>query len=803
MIGPLEDDPRLTAHVLDEADPETAALVAGALTESEALRATAAEIREAGRLVAEALANEPTPSLRPEQRQSVVEAAVATRSSQRVPRRVLWAGLAAAVVVAVLLARAGLHRPEVQPESRTVAASPAASPSVVPPARVAPMAPPAASASPGGAARHGLSQDQPPRTVVVRGVVKDESGAAIPGATITIQSVATGATQAVTSDQRGAYEAKEVPAGALTARSELMGFKTERLSPFVVPPGAVVAWSPTMEVAAVTETITVQASPPTAQTSSSEVMRQARAPRDPSRMAADRAAEPRPAANVIGLRGGVPGGVLGGVVGGAPEVPTESLAAEFDTEAYAYRKDSDFVDVKLHPRSTFALDVDTASYANVRRFLNERRLPPPDAVRIEEMVNYFAYDYAPPKGAEAFAAHVESAPAPWKPAHRLVRIGLKAREVSAEKRPPSNLVFLIDVSGSMQPPNKLPLVQRALGMLADQLDARDRVALVVYAGAAGLVQPSTPGDQKAVLRAAIDRLRAGGSTNGGQGIELAYDIASRHLVPGAVNRVILATDGDFNVGVTDQGRLVRLIEEKAKTGVFLTVLGFGMGNYKDSTLEMLADKGNGNYAYIDTESEARKALVEEMTSTLVTVAKDVKVQVEFNPAKVRAYRLIGYENRLLRPEDFKDDRKDAGEVGAGHSVTALYEVVPAGAEWPGAETDPLAYQTAGGLTKAAKSGELMRVNLRYKEPEGRTSRPREWTVEDRGGRLDDASTDFKFAASVAAFGMVLRDSPHKGAATLESVQALAREGLGQDRWGHRAEFVGLLERAQELMNVKR
>jgi Ca-activated chloride channel family protein len=487
-------------------------------------------------------------------------------------------------------------------------------------------------------------------------------------------------------------------------------------------------------------------------------------------------------------------GYVGGLLGGVAPQPEE-----FNTESYSYREDSDFLEVALHPLSTFGADVDTASYANVRRFLNAGQRPPVDAVRIEEMINYFPYAYTPPSGDEAFAAHVEVAPAPWKRAHRLVRIALKAREIATEDRPPSNLVFLVDVSGSMDEPHKLPLVQRSLKMLVRRLDGRDRVALVVYAGQAGLVLPSTPGDQRHVLLEAIDRLRAGGSTNGGQGIHLAYDVATRALIRGGVNRVVLATDGDFNVGVTDEGSLVRLVQEKARRGVFLSVLGFGMGNLQDARLETLADKGNGNYAYVDTDNEARKALVEQMMSTLVTVAKDVKIQAEFNPAEVAAYRLLGYENRALAPEDFKDDRKDAGEVGAGHAVTVLYEVVPVGTPLPRPRTDPLTYRREGRTGEAASSGELLRLKVRYKEPESETSQALEWPVSARPVALDESSADFRFAAAVAEFGLVLRASPHKAGSSLDSALELAEGSVGDDPSGYRAEFVELVKGARRIL----
>ncbi|RXK53318.1 DUF3520 domain-containing protein [Oleiharenicola lentus] len=485
-------------------------------------------------------------------------------------------------------------------------------------------------------------------------------------------------------------------------------------------------------------------------------------------------------------------------------MPASAPALEnFGTEAYGYRKDNDYQRVADHPLSTFSIDVDTASYANVRRFLTQGQRPPADAVRIEELVNYFPYHYPQPIGNVPFAASLEVASAPWAPEHRLVRVGLKGREVSDAARPPANLVFLLDVSGSMQSPNRLPLVKQSLRLLVEKLRADDRVAIAVYAGSSGLVLPSTPVSRKADILEAIDRLDAGGSTNGALGIHLAYDIAKANFIAGGVNRVILATDGDFNVGTTSEGELVRLIGEKAKSGVFLSVLGFGMGNLKDGTLEQIADKGNGNYAYIDSLAEAKKTLVEQAGGTLVTIAKDVKIQVEFNPAQVAAYRLIGYENRLLAKEDFNNDQVDAGEIGAGHTVTALYEVVPAGAELPGAGATPavdeLKYQkTEDSGRKTAVSGELLTVKVRYKEPAGDTSSKLEFPLRDAGTRFADASQDFKFAAAVAAFGMALRDSPHKGTLTLAEVSAWGREGLGGDAGGYRSEFLGLVGKAQAL-----
>ncbi len=433
-----------------------------------------------------------------------------------------------------------------------------------------------------------------------------------------------------------------------------------------------------------------------------------------------------------------------------------------------------------HVRSTFAIDVDTAAYANARRFLNHHQLPPPDAVRLEEMINYFTYDYAPPTGTDPFAAHVEVTGCPWAPKHRLVRVGLKGRELDLAQRPPCNLVFLVDTSGSMSSPNKLPLVKEGLKALAAQRGERDRVAIVAYAGAAGLVLPSTPGDRKQEIVGALERLSAGGSTNGGAGIELAYRVAIEGFQDGGANRVILCSDGDFNVGLSDLGQLEALITQKARSNVFLTVLGFGGSNYNDALSETLADKGNGNYALIDTAREAKKVLVEQSAGTLVTIAKDVKVQVEWNPQVVAAYRLLGYENRVMANADFRDDRKDAGEIGAGHTVTALYEVVPV----DGA-------QVAG-------TPSLVTVRLRYKQPEGDVAKELEFAASDPGGSFDAASEDTRFAASVAAFGMLLRGSRHAGQASWALVDELARGAVGKDPGGYRRELVELIGRAREL-----
>ncbi len=489
--------------------------------------------------------------------------------------------------------------------------------------------------------------------------------------------------------------------------------------------------------------------------------------------------------------------------GAAPHIldplhPGDHSEPEFNTESYDHVADNAFLLAEDNPLSTFSIDVDTASYANVRRFLTRRQLPPPGAVRIEELINYFTYDYPCPEGDVPFAVNAEIAACPWAPEHRLVRFGLKGREIDRGARPLSNLVFLVDVSGSMNQPDKLPLVKRGLQMLVEQLGENDRVAIVVYAGSSGLVLPSTSSENKPTILAALDRLQAGGSTNGGQGIQLAYRVAVENFITGGTNRVILCTDGDFNVGVTDQSQLVRLIEEHRASGVFLSVLGFGTGNYKDSTMEKLADKGNGNYACIDTEREAGKVLVEQLAGTLVTIAKDVKIQVEFNPRTVAAYRLIGYENRVLAAQDFADDQKDAGEIGAGHTVTALYEVVPAGVEAPVAALPPLKYQAPTVFTSSSVSDELLTLKLRYKQPDGDTSRELQFPIRDSGAEFGQASDDFQFACAVASFGMLLRDSDHKGNATFEAAAEWAQSGVGEDESGYRREFTQLVATAQAL-----
>jgi Ca-activated chloride channel family protein len=472
---------------------------------------------------------------------------------------------------------------------------------------------------------------------------------------------------------------------------------------------------------------------------------------------------------------------------------------DFNTESYDHVTENRFLKVTEQPLSTFSIDVDTASYSNARRFITQGTLPPKDAIRVEEWVNYFGYDYSPPDDDRPFAVNAEVASCPWDADHRLVRIGLKGKVISEANVPPRNLVFLIDVSGSMMDSNKLPLVKHGLGMLVERLRPQDSIAMVVYAGASGLVLPATKGSERGKILTALDQLEAGGSTNGADGIRLAYDVAGRAFHSEGINRVILATDGDFNVGTTSEGELQRLIEDKRKSGIFLTVLGFGMGNIKDSTLEMLADKGNGSYAYVDSANEAQKVLVREAGSTLVTIAKDVKLQVEFNPKHVASYKLIGYENRMLAKEDFNDDKKDAGEIGAGHSVTALYEVVPTGAPSPSIPAvDPLKYQAPGTLSPAAQTPELLTVNVRYKPVSSETSTRFSVVVGDDAKPIEQTSNDYRFSVAVANVALLLRGSADVKKSSLQTARALAEGALGADRYGDRREFLALVDRATAL-----
>lgn len=511
------------------------------------------------------------------------------------------------------------------------------------------------------------------------------------------------------------------------------------------------------------------------------------------------------AAPPAGVAGGEVSGALqevyGSVSGAAAEAPKKAVGGPIPvaegTERYDHIAENSFEPALQEPLSTFSIDVDTASYSNVRRYLQEGSLPPRDAVRVEELLNYFPYEYPEPTAGQPFTVVTEVGSCPWAPNHRLVHVGLQGDHLSRAELPARNLTFLVDVSGSMDSPDRLPLVKLGLRRLTEQLRADDHVSIVVYAGAAGLVLPPTSGADKGRILAALDRLEAGGSTAGGEGIALAYDVAKRHYRKGAINRVVLATDGDFNVGVSNDSDLIRMVEGERDSGVFLTVLGFGRGNLQDARMEQIADKGNGNYAYIDSAEEAHKAFGKEAGASLVTIAKDVKIQVEWNPTEVQAYRLVGYENRLLAAQDFHDDRKDAGEIGAGHSVTALYEVVPHGQAAPMVGVDPLKYQQARPSGAAAR-GELLTVKLRWKAPEANESQLASFPLVDQGKGWTSASGDFRFAAAVASFGMLLRDSAHKGEATWAQVRELGRGALGRDEGGLRREFLTLVDRASEL-----
>ena len=607
------------------------------------------------------------------------------------------------------------------------------------------------------------------RGVLVVTVV-DSSGAVIPGATVTISSGTDN--RKCTSNERGVCSFVGLAPDAYHIQTELAGFRTA-LQVITLAAGQTMKVSAVMEVGTLSESVAVTGASPSSSTRSSQVR----------------------------VGGNVAGGSIAYDRGLPAYEPYYDRRPRGNTESYDDVGDNPFRAASAEPLSTFSIDVDTASYANVRRFLNEGTLPPDAAVRIEELINYFDYSYPQPTGDQPFSVTTELAACPWNSTPRLALIGVQGRDSDNKELPARNLVFLVDVSGSMMTADKLPLVQHGLRMLAATLTGSDRVSIVVYAGASGMVLPPTNGNHKERINRAIAELQAGGSTNGAAGIQLAYQIARETFIKGGVNRVILATDGDFNVGVTDQAELVRLIERERESGVFLSVLGVGTGNLKDSTMEKLADKGNGNYSYLDSMHEAHRVLVKEAGGTLVTIAKDVKIQVEFNPRAVNSYRLIGYENRLLKDQDFNDDRKDAGEIGAGHNVTAIYEIVPAGTGPDRPGVDPLKYgpQPAppppAAVAGGKYDGELLTVKLRYKAPDGEVSRLTSVVIADRpqpiGGNLG-------FASAVAEAGMVLRHSPHARDASFASAIERARKFRGEDGEGYRAEFIRLMEIASSL-----
>ena len=624
--------------------------------------------------------------------------------------------------------------------------------------------------------------------VVVQGLVVDPAGSPIPGATVELMTGSRVVAKAVSS-REGRFRFPDVAAGAYELRVTLSGFR-QTIVKLVVGNAAPTPLTVKMLVGSSDEQVVVTSQPP-------ESLRAAPPPPPAPASAAPNAAPvqaPEPKV-VSGRAGGVAGGFVAGRGGG---FSGDYRILPQDTETYASIDENKFRRPTDQPLSTFSIDVDTASYANVRRFLNEGRLPPEDAVRVEELINYFHFDYADATQGAPFGVTTEIVPCPWNSDHRLALVGLQAKRLPEGKTPPRNLVFLLDVSGSMASNDKLPLVKTAMKMLAETLTEQDRVAIVTYAGSTGVALPATRGDRTSVIQDAISALNSGGSTNGGAGIQLAYDIASANFVKGGINRVILATDGDFNVGVTSLDALTQMIEARRQTGVFLSVLGVGTGNLKDATMEKLADKGNGNYSYLDSLHEARRVLIAEAGSTLVTVAKDVKIQVEFNPETVGAYRLIGYENRRLRSRDFNDDTKDAGELGAGHSVTALYEIAPPGKDVGAPGVDPLKYQRPSGEPPArvtTGSTELMTVKVRYKQPSGDRSALVTVPVLARN---TTAAKHVGFAAAVAEFGMLLRNSPFKADATWADAAKLASTHRGEDRDGYRAEFIRLVELAAAL-----
>ena len=607
----------------------------------------------------------------------------------------------------------------------------------------------------------------------------------------------------------GQYCILAVPTGTYTVKAMMMGYETEAKAGVKVKEGSELEVNFTLKetIVGTTQEIVVEAEMPQIEIAESDISHRA------SRVELDELPV-NCVAEAIALKSGivkrgnelhVRGGRSGRRTSSAilhnshrcrPTIPCLPLTRYHNTEEYEKIYENSFLEALSNPLSTFSIDVDAASYSNTRRFILRDRLPPKDAVRIEEFINYFNYDYEMPNGEAPFSINLEYAECPWNDEHRLVHIGLQGKELCAENRKPSNLVFLIDVSGSMKPENKLPLLRKAFTLLVDQLGDEDRVSIVVYSSTVRQALPSTPGHEKGKIKHAISRLYAAGSTAGGAGIQLAYRVANENYIFGGNNRVILATDGDFNVGVSSTSELISMIEKKRDEGIFLTVLGFGIGNYKDHRLEQIADKGNGNHAYIDNILEAKKVFVDDITATLYTIAKDVKIQVEFNPTKVASYRLIGYENRLLKKEDFEDDKKDAGEIGAGHTVTALYEIIPAEKKGEDSSRYELKYQETTIKGEARDTDEILTVSIRYKEPDGDTSMLVSTVLRDESLELKRTSENFRFSASVAMFAMILRDSEFKGDSTLEGVRKLAKSALGEDPFTYRAEFLQIVERTK-------
>lgn len=641
------------------------------------------------------------------------------------------------------------------------------------------------------AALSGLAQQAPKSstlTCTLQGTLSDDQNKeAIPFAQILLYKGDTTKVAACVTDMDGKYILRKIAPGTYKLKAAYVGYATKTIKNIVLAAGKTLTQDVSLSANTVhldeVQVVQYAPQPVKIESKSAVIMREEY-----------KTMTTRDVSQVAGTTAGV---YHKGKRGRSDGDQKNSAPQPYDREGYNRIYDNEFKDSKNDPLSTFSIDVDRASYSNVRRFLNNGELPQADAVRIEEMINYFSYHYPQPEGNDPFSITTEYTDCPWNKKHSLIHIGLQGKEVKLDHLPANNLTFLIDVSGSMSSDDKLPLLKSGLRLLVEQMRPEDKVSLVVYAGAAGVVLPTTSGDHKDRILDALDNLQSGGSTAGGQGIALAYKTARENFNAKGNNRIILATDGDFNVGISSDGELTRLIEKEREDGVFLSVLGFGTGNYQDGKMEQLADKGNGNYAYIDNLLEAKKVLVKEMGGTLLTIAKDVKLQIEFNPAKVKAYRLVGYENRLLNKEDFNDDKKDAGELGAGHTVTAIYEIIPAGSEELVASTDALKYQETK-ANSASTSSEVMTVKFRYKEPKEKTSKLITHIVYDKKTPFDQAGENCRFSAAVAEFGMLLRDSKFKGDSDFKSVMTLAKSAKGKDEEGYRAEFIKLVEMAELL-----
>ncbi len=617
---------------------------------------------------------------------------------------------------------------------------------------------------------------------ILSGTVKNTSGVALPGVTVTIVE-----TSAFTKTaNNGTFTFNALPEGNYSVRFDLAGFRSETRKGIMIKAGKTLSLNMVLQPVPLTPPMLPPVVEARESTKPDQMMMPMAAP-GASQMRKMMAPPPSPVSyqqpyNQI--------------------IPYPGILVNFNTEEYGRIIENAFKETTREPLSTFSIDVDTASYANIRRYLTEGTEPPKDAVRIEELINYFSYNYPQPVGENPFSVNMEAVTCPWNTRHSLVCIGLQGKKINVGKLPPANLVFLLDVSGSMQDPEKLPLLKQAFKLLVNQMRPQDHVSICVYAGAAGCILQPTSGSNKQKILDTLDALEAGGSTAGGEGIMLAYKQAKKNFNPRGNNRVILATDGDFNVGISDTGSLVRFIEEKRKEGIFLSVLGFGSGNLKDERMSQLAEKGNGNYSYIDSFLEATKVLVTQMGGTLFTIAKDVKLQLEFNPLKVKAYRLVGYESRLLKNEDFNDDKKDAGELGSGHTVTAFYEIIPAGSAEKVPGIDELKYQKTTINPASAGTGEILTVKLRYKQPKQDVSKLLSVPLSGPVKAFESASENTRFAAGVAEWGLLMRESEFKDKASFDQVLDIARKAKGEDKEGYRSEFIRLVETSKNIKTKK-